>query len=189
MKLHLGCGRRFLRGFKHIDIDPYPHIDIVSPLNEIPLPDSSAEIIYSAHALEYYDAAEARKVLAEWYRLLAPSGLVYVSVPDFDRLVEIYNTNNRSLDKILGPLFGRWSIKNYDLGSSTIYHKTVYNLESLTSLMTKSGFVDVGRFNPTAFLASIDPEFDDYSLAFSPHLDRSGIQVSLCLTGSKPPMI
>jgi hypothetical protein len=48
-----------------------------------------------------------------------------------------------------------------------------------------SGFKEVKTFDPVEYLGNIDEMYDDYSLAFYPHMDSSGIQVSLALTARK----
>ena len=35
MKLHLGCGERYLDGFTHIDIADFEHIDFKIPVNDL----------------------------------------------------------------------------------------------------------------------------------------------------------
>lgn len=29
MKIHLGCGKRYIPGFYHVDVVDYPHIDLL----------------------------------------------------------------------------------------------------------------------------------------------------------------
>jgi predicted SAM-dependent methyltransferase len=183
MKLHLGCGKRFLPGFIHVDIEKYEHIQIHSPMHDLhQIESATVEEMYSSHAFEYYEREFAGKVLLEWLRILKPGGQLYLSVPDFEALVEIYNSTG-DLKNILGPLFGRWH--NVEL-NSTIFHKTVYNKKDLSDLLQAAGFEMVLPFDPVEYLQKISTEYDDYSLAYYPHMDRSGIQVSLTLKATKP---
>ena len=46
MKLHLGCGKRYIDGYIHIDAIEYPHIDHVSTIDHLSfIPDSSIIIV------------------------------------------------------------------------------------------------------------------------------------------------
>jgi len=75
MKLHLGCGRRFIPGFVHIDVVDHPHVDHVSSIDNLSfLQDGSVELIYNCHVLEHFKRREIARVLAEWHRVLAPGG-------------------------------------------------------------------------------------------------------------------
>ena len=176
MKLHLGCGRRYLKGFVHIDLADFEHIDYKAPINDLSnFVTSSVTEIYCSHAFEYFDRNEAPRVLNEWRRVLKNEGRLYLVVPDFDRIIQIY-LQTRMLPDVLGPLFGRWK-----LNDNFIYHKTVWNENDLKTALREAGFHKVKRFSPAGYLSSIDQDYDDHSLAYFPHMDRSGIPFSLAL--------
>jgi len=179
MKLHLGSGKRRLKGFTQIDIEPGPCTDIVSDISRLQvIKNSSVEEIYSSHSFEYFDALQAPDVLAEWKRVLIPGGKLYLSVPDLKKLIQIY-LDSQSLSSIIGPLFGRW--QNPQSGE-TLYHRTVWDFNSLRDFLRDAGFRDIEEFDPVLYLGSIDEGYDDFSLAYFPHMDRRGTQVSLCIS-------
>lgn len=180
LRIHLGCGKRYLKGFYHIDIEADEHIDALSTLDRLDfLENESVSEIYCAHSLEYYNREEVINVFSEWNRVLAPSGKIYVSVPNFDSLIKIYVESGK-LENILGPLFGKWQTNN-----GFIYHKTVWNHSNLETALLNSGFVNVCEFSAEEYLHGIDRNYDDYSLAYFPHLDSKGIRVSLNLRAEK----
>jgi predicted SAM-dependent methyltransferase len=180
MKLHLGCGKRYLTGFTHIDIENFEHIDFNSGIESLSFIESeSVSEIYSSHSFEYFDRKQSKTVLAEWNRVLSPGGSLFLTVPDFESLIKIYSITGK-LDAVIGPLFGRW-----ENSENTIYHKTTWDLRTLVSALEGSGFKEVKTFDPVEYLGNIDKMYDDYSLAFYPHMDSSGIQVSLALTARK----
>jgi len=178
IKLHLGCGKRVLNGWVHVDISDYEHIDFNQSIRDLSMfSDNTVETIYSSHALEYFDRNEVVSVLTERGRVLTKTGMLYIAVPDFLSLIQIYSEKG-DLGNILGPLFGKM---NSGIANQLIYHKTVYDESSLSLLLHECGFVNVEKYDPVQFLSEIDKDYDDHSLAFFPHMDRNGIQVSLCL--------
>ena len=181
VKLHLGCGPRYLKGFIHIDLDDLPHIDYPkTDLSNLSMfADSSVDLIYTCGSFEYYDREEAVGVLQEWKRVLKPDGVLKISVPDFNAVVQVYNKYN-DLDGIgmLGPLYGKWQIQ----GNKHIYHKTIYDEKSLTFLLTTVGYRDILKYKAEEFLPK---GYDDYSLAYVPHMDKNGIQMQLNLECKK----
>ena len=65
LKLHLGCGKRYIPGFVHVDLDDFPHIDHRANIGRLPMfADGSAELIYCCRALQYFDRMEAVAVLS-----------------------------------------------------------------------------------------------------------------------------
>jgi|TARA_B100001094_G_C17952405_1_gene681245 predicted SAM-dependent methyltransferase len=177
MKLHLGCGKRYLKGFVHVDLADFEHIDYKLPVQDLSVfKDESVVEIYASHVLEYFDPKEVGEVLTEWNRVLKKGGVLRIAVPNFSELINVYkNTNN--LQNILGPLYGRWEITK----GENIYHKTVYDEKSLTSVLKDANFRNITRWDWREVFANQD-NFDDHSQAYFPHMQKEdGIHVSLNL--------
>lgn len=181
-KLHLGCGKRYLEGYIHVDVDKYDHIDYVSNINKLNMfPNEFATLIYASHCIEYFDRVEIIEVLKEWKRVLLPGGILRVAVPDFEALIKVYGIGN-DLKNVLGPLYGRWSIGE----NKFIYHKTVYDLNSLTTLLEDAGFIQIQKWNWREVFKN-HKNFDDHSQAYFPHMDKeNGLLVSLNIQCTKP---
>ncbi len=183
MKLHLGCGKRYLSGYVHIDLADYPHIDYRHDVRTLPMvSDDSVDLIYASHVLEYFDRLEALEVLREWRRVLIPGGTLRLAVPDFERLIEVY-LRDGELDRILGPLYGRWEIP----GTGTIaYHKTVYDYRSVCALLEQAGFRGARRWDWREVFTGEHEGYDDYSQAYISHMDKEhGILISLNVEANK----
>ena len=83
-RLHLGCGKRYLEGYIHIDINELDHIDHVTSVDDLSMfSDNSVKEIYGSHLLEYFDKFEVQSVLKEWKRVLEPGGELKLAVPNF----------------------------------------------------------------------------------------------------------
>ena len=84
MKLHLGCGRKYIPGFVHVDLLDYDHIDHRMSVDDLSLfSNNSVELIYASHVLEHFGRHETTGVLGEWYRVLQVAGVLRVAVPRF----------------------------------------------------------------------------------------------------------
>ena len=175
IKLHLGCWRRHIPGFIHIDIADFPHIDYKRSIDNLPMfEDNTVGLIYSSHSLEYFDRQEAILVLEEWYRVLKPMGTLRIAVPDFKALCNVY-IQHKNLDLILGPLYGRMEIHTPE--KENLYHKTVYDFESLKTLLKSIGFKNIRHYD---WRKTIHKDYDDFSQAYIPHMDKeSGMLISL----------
>ena len=179
MKLHLGCGERYLEGFTHVDLAKYDHIDYEIPVDNLEIfSDNSVEEIYASHVIEYFDREEIKPVLKEWNRVLKENGVLRLAVPNFPELIKVYEISD-DLSKILGPLYGKWKIN-----TKSIYHKTVYDEKSLTDILEKAGFRNIRKWDWKTVFNNKD--FDDHSQAYFPHMDKeNGIHVSLNLECNK----
>lgn len=182
MKLHLGCGKKFIPGFIHIDINKFPHMDYVHDIRALPMiKDNTVELIYSCHAIEYFDRVEVQTVLKEWKRVLKKGGILRLAVPDFEALIKVYEKYN-DLNKIIGPLYGRWEVSE-GMKAKVIYHKTVYDYTSIKDVLEKAGYNDVRRYD---WRKTIHRDYDDYSQAYIPHMQKdTGMLLSLNVEGRK----
>lgn len=174
-KLHLGCGQKHIPGFMHVDALPYSHVDVVGPVHELPfVPSGSVELIYACHVLEHFGRHEVDGVLREWLRVLAPSGVLRLAVPDFAACARLYVDGSlaRGVDEILGLVVGGQR-DQYD------YHKMIFDEASLTKRLKEAGFSAVRRWE---WRTTEHRLIDDYSQAYLPHMDKErGTLVSLNL--------
>jgi len=182
LKLHLGCWHRNIPGFVNVDLCDMEHIDYKSSIDELPMFDNeSVSLIYSSHSFEYFNRTEAEKDLTEWGRVLKPGGVLRLAVPDFDSLIRVYQKTG-DIEKILGPLYGQMDIQTAS-GPKTLYHRTVYNFDSLALLLGNNGFENIKRYD---WRETVHKDYDDHSQAYFPHMDKeNGILVSLNIEAIK----
>jgi predicted SAM-dependent methyltransferase len=162
MKLHVGCGKRFIPGWIHVDGEFYPHIH----KDDVFLWDcetESAEVLYSSHLLEYFDKRQGRILLTQWHRVLRPGGILRLAVPDFEAMARLYISDpvKYPLDSFIGPLYGRMRLKD-----EFIFHKNCYDFISIKTLLLSIGFKSVYRYD---WRKTEHSEVDDHSHAHVPH--------------------
>ena len=177
MKLHLGCGKRFIPGFVHIDAVDYPHVDHVATIDNLNfLPDNSVDLIYNCHVLEHFKRKDVVRVLREWFRVIKPGGILRISVPDFAKLCEVYQREG-NLDMVIGALFGRQDYL-YNI------HYNVFDFNSLQDVLHQAGFTNVKLYD---WRKTGHADVDDYSQAYIPHMDKEhGTLISLNVECEKP---
>jgi len=175
IQLHLGCGKRFIPGFLHIDFANFPHVDLVGNVSNLSfINDNSVDLIYACHVLEYFDIFELKKVLKEWYRVLKKGSILRVSVPDFDKVIEIYK-KYENMELLYGFLYGRYS--NSGDQNKTIYHKMIYTHKTLKENLITAGFKSIKTYD---WEKTIHKNYDDYSQAYIPHMEKNtGLLMSL----------
>jgi len=101
LKLHLGCGERYLDGYRNIDFAPSEHtvqtgtrVDEYADIRELVYPRASIAEVRLHHVFEHFTRPVALALIAAWNAWLEPGGTLRIEVPDFDRTAR----------KVLSPL-------------------------------------------------------------------------------------
>ena len=88
-------GPVFLRECTNIKLVRLPHAK-GGPVNHLrigralPLPDEAFDVAYFYHVLEHHTPEEAKRLLAEIYRILQPGGTLRISTPDLETACRNY---------------------------------------------------------------------------------------------------
>lgn len=141
--LHIGCGKINYPGFVNIDAQPWPHVHLVNDnLARLEaFADQTVDLVYMCHILEHLKRPEMKDVIGEMFRVLKPGGIFRLSVPDFDRLLEVYRASGGQIDTIHNQLMG---------GQDSPYniHYTVCTAGSMQKLLAEVGFQTVRPWDP-----------------------------------------
>ncbi len=173
--IHLGCGSINHPKMINVDLRPDGHIHYLSNVEKLPMfPDNYADLIYVSHCLEHISYQILDNVLKEWHRVLKPKGILRVSVPNFDTMIEMYNDNYQDITQILPPLLGGQDYK-YN------FHYAAFNEKYLKHLFAKNGFneVKLWDYNEDEFC-----KFDDWANR-NISLNNIDYKISLNIQGSK----
>lgn len=141
--LHIGCGEIDSPEFVNVDAQPYPHVHVVkNDITDLPMFDTgTVDLVYMCHILEHLSLSDLSATLIEMHRVLKPDGVLRVSVPDFDYVIDIYEDTGRQIQAIMAPLLG--SHRNaYDI------HHIVFNREWLSAQLKQAGFSLVREWVP-----------------------------------------
>ena len=103
----------------------------------LPFRDQTIDFVYSSHFLEHLDKERARKFLAECFRVLKPSGVARIAVPDLEYAWELYRRGEKEL--MLHDFFFT--------GTDTAFsqHRYAYDFDLLSKALKGVGFPSVNR--------------------------------------------
>ncbi len=181
MKLHLGCGNKKLEGFVNIDIISTVAVDVIDDVcNLKKLPNGSVDLIYACHILEHFPrkalVGSWDKVLERWTEILKPGGIIRLSVPNFEKVAEMYSNKTYGIEQLLGFLYG---------GQTNIYnfHYMAFDYSLLEKELLKLGYRDIRLWD---WRETEHSNVDDYSQAYLPHMDKeNGVLMSLNIEATK----
>ncbi len=164
LSVNLGSGAHGLPGWVNIDMAPGENatllLDIRRPL---PFSDGSVRRIFAEHVIEHLDFNEdIPSVFSEFHRVLAPSGVVRIIVPDCERWISAYVSGSNSkwkelgwdLDALPDDIFTPMHGLNHQFHQQG-EHLFGYDFETLSWALKKAGFSSVKK---QAFKVSVDPD-------------------------------
>ena len=142
-RLHIG-GREKRPGWEILNILPGPAVDHVGDAIDLSrFADGTFIEVYASHVLEHFDYREALlAALREWHRVLAPGGVLHLSVPDLDILAHLLLQRHK-LDvnarfQVMRMIFGG-HVDAHD------YHQVGLNQDFLAGFLGHAGFVNLQR--------------------------------------------
>ena len=149
LKLHLGCGKKYKKGWINIDNNSDNNIeklDINYNLAKgIPFKDNTIDYIYNEHFIEHLYVKHAESFLKECKRVLKHGGILRIATPDLYSLINGYKNENwlkeskEFFDKY-NMNFIRTKAELINISFHWWGHKWLYDKEELERRLKDVGF-------------------------------------------------
>jgi predicted SAM-dependent methyltransferase len=137
--LHLGCGSHNLAGWANVDylgIEGVIKWDITWPL---PVKSDVIKFVYCEHLIEHITRDQAKALMTESYRVLSRDGVLRISTPSLQALVEKYLAGKTGEWEDVG-----WTpstpCKMMNEGMRLWGHQFMYDTAELETLLRECGF-------------------------------------------------
>lgn len=127
----------------------------------IPIANNMADYVYSSHFLEHLDRATASQVLSESFRILKPSGVLRVVVPDMFRIASdyvnamrrasshsglegevTYLSSTMALGQVPDAFAGQF-FESSEMRQRLYGHRWMYDQWSLAAALRRAGFISI----------------------------------------------
>jgi hypothetical protein len=155
LRLNLGCGHIPLEDYVNVDRRKLPGVDIVAEIDALPVAESEAAEIFSAHTLEHFPEEQLRRSLLPYLvSRLRPGGVFRAVVPDAETMIREHVKGDYPWSALREVTFGG---QDYD-GD---FHYTMFTPASLGALLEEAGLKDVnviekGRRNGACYEFEIE---------------------------------
>jgi SAM-dependent methyltransferase len=159
-KLHIGCGKHILSGWLNTDSylqDPSLPIYLFDASQKFPFGDATFAYVFSEHMIEHISYPAGLHMLRECLRVLKPRGVLRLSTPDLDFLLDLRRPDKSPLQReyirwsaetntphVPDPTNETFVINNYvrDWG-----HTFIYDEKTLRQSMQLAGFSQLRKCN------------------------------------------
>lgn len=165
-KLHVGCGRRRIKGWLNVDV-MHSDYDVDLACGRLPWRSNVFDAVVSQHVIEHLELTEeSLPLLRELHRVLKPGGEIWLSCPDIEKVCRSYIDHGMSdLLQDRRSRDGHYSIADMppqqlinDLFHQYGQHKNLYDFRLLEWALTTAGFTAVQQQSEADMLARF-PEF------------------------------
>ena len=131
MKLHIGCGKRYLEGWINADIKS-DVADIGFDAGKVfPFDNGTCKFIYCEHFVEHLVPEKGLVFFSECKRVLIQGGVLRISTPNLDYIADkyIHSTDRLAICNWTNSAFRGWG------------HRYIYNKQTLSSALQDFDFI------------------------------------------------
>ncbi|HEX5369239.1 MAG TPA: methyltransferase domain-containing protein, partial [Dehalococcoidia bacterium] len=152
-RLNWGCGEHGAPGWLNADLVHGPGIEISGDIRHgLPLDDECIDYAFSSHALQQLPYLDVEPALRELRRVLKPGGVLRLGLPDLDRALLAWRSNDTSYfyvpDEDARTIAGKLIVQMTWYGSSPM----LFNYEFAEEMLQRASFRNIRRctFRTTA---------------------------------------
>lgn len=152
MKLNVGCGENKLEGYINVDGEASTNPDLLLDIRgqQLPYEDGSVDLVQMFHSIEHIERKYWPRIFLEFWRVLKPSGSLFLAYPEFEICARYFLENKCGLRELWrATLYGRQLYAGD-------YHVTPMVTSELIEMLKYHGFKN--------FKHAPDPDEDHNSL-------------------------
>lgn len=156
-RLQLGAGANILDGWLNTDKVESYSVMALDTSRPFPIEDASFSFILSEHHIEHMSYFDGQAMLSECYRILTSDGVLRISTPDLNRIVELL-TDAPTAEQAHYIAYIADNFLPNALGTSAAFvvnnafynwgHRFLYDEPTLRAALAHAGFKRVTRFEP-----------------------------------------
>ena len=136
LKLNVGCGRNYKKGYINIDAFDNTIADQMMTVESMDFEDNTFSQVDCIQVLEHLGAARSIYALAEIYRVMSPEGILLLQTPDLVNSFKSFIKGNEDRRRlIMNWIFG--------LDSPGLFHRYGFPAELLQLVLHESGFEQI----------------------------------------------
>jgi len=145
-KLQVGCGNNLLNGWLNADIvsgDIY-----LSAKRTMPFRANTFDFIFCEHLIEHLIKENGLKFLKECYRILRAGGVIRITSPDLEKIIDLYYDRNKYMKRQkLIEMYGKGDqLQPCELFNDYMHnwgHKFIYDKNLIALTLSTIGFEDI----------------------------------------------
>jgi predicted SAM-dependent methyltransferase len=144
--LQIGCGNNLLNGWLNADIvsgDIYLNAE-----RKMPFKANTFDFIFCEHLIEHLSKESGLKFLKECYRILKPDGVIRITTPDLEKIIDLYYDRNKYIRRQkLIEMYGKGAqLQPCELFNDYMHnwgHKFIYDKPLIALTLATIGFKDL----------------------------------------------
>ena len=157
-KLHVGCGKHILSGWLNADgYAPDPSLPVYrfDATQKFPFADGTFAYVFSEHMIEHISHSAGLHMLSECLRVLKPLGVLRLSTPDLDFLIDLRRPDKSPLQREYIRWAAETTMRNVPNTTNETFvinnfvrdwgHTFIYDEKTLAQSLQRAGFRDLRK--------------------------------------------
>lgn len=138
MKLNIGCGKIYKEGFINIDAFDSTVADKIMSAGDLKFSSNKVEKIEASQIIEHFGLMKSLYILAEWFRVLKPGGILLIETPDLVKSFRKFIEGDlETRKKVLTWIYG--------VESEGMMHSFCFPTDLLEMILEKTGFIEIEK--------------------------------------------